>query len=180
MIEPTTVLRDEHTLILRALDALEAAAGLTAAGGRIDDAWWTRTLAWLRRFADANHHEKEERLLFPALEQAGIPNAGGPIGVMLREHTEGRALIAAMQEGPDRAASARAYVGLLRAHISKENNVLFELADAVLGENTRASLARRFDAVAAELGRDASLTDAAAELSRIEAALGALQRAGLA
>jgi hemerythrin-like domain-containing protein len=177
MTDPTTLLREEHALILRALDMLEAAAALTAAGAGLEDAWWTRALAWLRGFADRNHHAKEEDLLFPALEQAGIPNAGGPIGVMLHEHREGRALIAAMERGPDRAASARAYVALLRAHISKENNVLFELADAVLVETTKAALAQKFAAVTDDLGRDASLTAAAAEVLALEHALAVLPRA---
>jgi hemerythrin-like domain-containing protein len=96
---------------------------------------------------------------------------------MLREHEEGRALIAAMQQGADRVASARAYVELLRAHISKENNVLFELADAVLAETTKAALAQKFAAVAADLGRDASLPHAAAEVLALEQALAALPRA---
>jgi hemerythrin-like domain-containing protein len=170
--EPTDVLREEHALILRALDMLEVAAVRTAAGGPVEGGWWGQALEWLRGFADRNHHAKEEVLLFPALEQAGIPNAGGPIGVMLREHTEGRALIAAMETGPDRAASARAYVGLLRAHIDKENGVLFPLADTVLGDDTRVALARDFAEVADRLGREASLAEAAADLASLEARLG--------
>ncbi len=173
MDEPTTVLRDEHVLILRALDLLETAAARATGGSHVDDDWWARLVAWLRGFADRNHHHKEERLLFPAMERAGVPAAGGPIGVMLEEHAEGRALIVAMETtaGADRVGNVRRYVRLLRAHIDKENDVLFPIADSVIDDTTRLALTRDFSAMADELGRDASLAWAEAELTGIAAAL---------
>ena len=173
MTEPTDVLRDEHVLILRALEVLEAAALRVAGGGHVDDAWWARIIAWLRGFADRNHHVKEECLLFPAMERAGVPVAGGPIGVMLEEHADGRALIRAMEAtaGVDRAANARRYISLLRAHIDKENGILFPLADSILDDNARRALSRDFSAVADELGLDASLAGASAEVTAMAGAL---------
>ena len=128
MRNPTDVLRDEHRVILRALDVLERAIG---PGKAIADGWWEAAVAWLRAFADRNHHAKEERSLFPAMVKAGVPSEGGPIAVMLDEHAQGRALIAAIADrvGPGRVAAARDYVDLLRAHIDKENDVLFPLDD---------------------------------------------------
>ena len=172
---PTDVLRDEHVLILRALDVLETATVRAGEGVELDDAWWSSLIAWLRGFADRNHHAKEETLLFPALERRGVPVEGGPIGVMLAEHVEGRALIASMDasRGDARLEYARRYIALLRAHIEKENNVLFELADAVLDAAAQQTLRRDFDAVAAELGRVASQPDAAAEIEALASLLGA-------
>jgi len=43
-------------------------------------------IGFLKEFADKCHHGKEEGLLFPALIQAGLPEKGGPIGVMLADH----------------------------------------------------------------------------------------------
>lgn len=170
---PTDVLRDEHVLIVRALDLLDTAAAPGAGGGATDGAWWAGIVAWLRGFADRNHHAKEECLLFPAMERAGVPAAGGPIAVMQEEHAEGRALINALDAsvGVERAANARRYVELLRAHIDKENGVLFPLADAVLGDDAQRTLTREFDAVAADLGRLASESIALAELRALAAAL---------
>lgn len=169
----TGVLREEHRVILKALDVLEATAERLAAGAAVPNAAWSALLDWLVRFTDARHHAKEERRLFPALEAAGVPRAGGPIGVMLEEHDVGRALVRGMWEGPAeaRAAGARAYVDLLRAHIHKENDVLFELADAVLDARTVEALAR--DYAAADLEQGASTEPAAAEaaLARLAAAL---------
>ena len=68
--------------------------------------------------------------------KAGVPSEGGPIGVMLEEHTQGRVLVQAMAAaGPaERPAVARRYIRLLRDHIEKENGVLFPLADSILDE----------------------------------------------
>jgi hemerythrin-like domain-containing protein len=109
---PTDVLREEHRVILRALDLLEAAARSLTAGTVLPEVWWLEIIAWLRGFADRNHHAKEETSLFPAMVKAGVPSMGGPIGVMLEEHERGRALIRAMEaaEPAARAAGARADV----------------------------------------------------------------------
>ncbi len=169
---PTDVLRAEHDVILRALDTLEAAARSLRAGGGPDDAWWKDAVEWLRSFADRNHHAKEEASLFPALVKAGVPNEGGPVGVMLSEHVQGRAFIQAIEmgAGASRAEAAQRYVQLLRAHIDKENNVLFMMADGILDEQVQRELARQFEAVEVEQGRAASIPDAEQRLNRLAAA----------
>ena len=170
---PTDVLREEHRVILRALDLLEAAARSLTAGTVLPEVWWLEIIAWLRGFADRNHHAKEETSLFPAMVKAGVPSMGGPIGVMLEEHERGRALIRAMEaaEPAARAAGARAYVPLLREHIDKENGVLFPLADAVLDEVAQRELALEFAAILDDQGREASIPHAEASLERLHAAL---------
>jgi len=172
---PTDVLRDEHRVILRALDVLEAAAARLAGGRPLPAGWWAEIIAWLRAFADKNHHAKEETSLFPAMVKAGVPSDGGPIGVMLDEHTRGRSLVRAMEAGEPaaRAAKAREYLALLREHIDKENGVLFPLADAVLDEAAQRALQREFEAVEVEQGKDASIPHAEAAVDRLAAALAA-------
>jgi hemerythrin-like domain-containing protein len=169
MIAPTEILRDEHTLILRALDTLEAAAADLAGGLPVPESRWTGLIEWLRAFADRTHHVKEEQALFPALVKAGLPTEGGPIGVMLDEHAEGRGLIEdlAAPDPGQRARSARAYVALLRAHIAKENEVLFPLADAVLEPDAQRALGREFEAIADVPGRGGSLARASRALDRL-------------
>jgi hemerythrin-like domain-containing protein len=154
MRSATDILRDEHRLILAALERLEAAAARLEPGDEPPKPPWSELLEWLRVFADARHHAREENLLFPAMIKAGIPPRGGPVDVMLEEHAEGRSLVAAMATGAGaaRAAAARRYVGLLREHIAKENEVLFPLADAVLDEEAQAALLRDFVEAEATLG----------------------------
>lgn len=171
---PTQTLREEHRVILRALVLVELAADRLSGGGALPSGWWDALLEWLRAFADRNHHAKEETYLFPALAEAGVPAAGGPVGVMLEEHTEGRALIRAMGEGHGerRVDAARRYVHLLREHIDKENGVLFPLTEAVLDSQGQLLLTRAFEGVQAGQELSASIEHAEAEVDRLAAALG--------
>lgn len=146
---PTAILRDEHEVILRALALLERLGERLEAAQPVD----RETLAWLRgffsTFADRCHHGKEEQHLFPALERHGVPKEGGPLGVMLLEHEEGRALVRAMVGGTDQQSgeSIRKYTALLRAHIDKENGILFPLAEQVLPGQEQHEMARAFEEV---------------------------------
>ncbi len=150
----TEVLKSEHRVIEKVLDALEKLAK-TAESSLLAD--WTKAIDFARNFADKCHHLKEENLLFPALEERGIPREGGPIGMMLAEHEEGRGYVRAMAAALDSAdkdpAGARqilretaiAYVRLLRQHIQKEDDVLFEMADEVLNSEEQKQLLREFE-----------------------------------
>ena len=56
-------------------------------------------------YADRQHHGKEEDLLFPELEEKGLPRNGGPVGMMLMEHRFGRSHIARMAAAATASAS---------------------------------------------------------------------------
>lgn len=174
MSMPTDILRDEHRIILEALDVLASAADRVANGGALPDGWWPELIEWLRAFADRNHHAKEERSLFPAMVKAGVPSEGGPVGVMLEEHVQGRALVQAMAAAApgERPAIAWRYVRLLRDHIEKENGVLFPLADAVLDEPAQEAVGREFRSAEIEQGRDGDPVLAQAAIARLKGALG--------
>lgn len=157
MSTATSILRQEHDAILRMLDAAEEAARLLDLGQRVAPETLAGLLEFFRLFADRCHHGKEEDLLFPLLEKKGLPRDGGPIGVMLAEHDQGRALIRQMAEAADAygssatpagrswAAAARSYAALLREHINKENNVLFVMAENLLSATEQSELARAFE-----------------------------------
>jgi hemerythrin-like domain-containing protein len=170
MTRPTDVLRAEHDVILTALDLLESAARQPG----VDDGWWAEIATWFGDVADRLHHGKEERALFPALVGAGVPNEGGPIGVMLEEHGEGRALVRRMAAGgPVAPGAARQFVRLLRHHIAKENDVLFPLADELLDEDAQRRVGRMCDAITADGGAEASIVRAEAWLTALATALAA-------
>ena len=129
----------DHEAILSSLSILDAMVGRlgTAAGPTVEDL--RGFIGFLKEFADKCHHGKEEGILFPALTGAGMPQQGGPVGVMLSEHVEGRALIKGMEaavsgtlDAKAFTEAARGYAELLRAHIAKENNVLFPAAERLL------------------------------------------------
>jgi hemerythrin-like domain-containing protein len=154
-MKPTEDLKTDHRGIERMLAVSEKAAQRLAAGKDVSPQVFLNAVDFYRNFADKCHHGKEETVLFPAMENAGIPRHGGPIGVMLAEHEQGRAFIRQMAAAAERfsqgdasakeplVAAAIGYVNLLRSHIYKEDNVLFPMADAALptAEQTRVSAA---------------------------------------
>lgn len=152
----TQQLRDEHEGIKVVLTVLEQLAGELRQGHSVRTDDLAQIVDFLRNFADTCHHGKEEDMLFPALEAAGLPRNGGPIGVMLADHTEGRTHIRAMVEalkrlqndedaGTEFATHAQGYVDLLRAHIEKENQVLFVMAERMLPPDEHARLTTAFE-----------------------------------
>ncbi len=153
---PTQVLKDEHALILEALDALERKIFALEAGAAPDRAYFEKAVEFLRTFADKCHHGKEENLLFKTMVDRGFPLQGGPIAVMLSEHDTGRSLIrgiaggaSALERDPGATQqiiqNGRGYIQLLRAHIDKENTVLFPMADNVLSPEDQAHLGKEFE-----------------------------------
>jgi hemerythrin-like domain-containing protein len=159
MMQATQVLRDEHEGILAMLAVVEAAAYRVRDGKNVPADLFTDAAGFFRNFADKCHHNKEEAELFPALVEHGIPQDGGPVGVMLVEHDQGRELIRGLSAAAERYASgdqtavpalvsnALAYVELLRAHIAKENSVLFVMADQVLSDQEQDKLYQAFDVI---------------------------------
>ncbi|HYK89275.1 MAG TPA: hemerythrin domain-containing protein [Acidobacteriota bacterium] len=158
----TGTLRKEHEAILKMLDAAEEAARQLTSNIPVAPEILSDLLEFLRTFADRCHHSKEEDLLFPALEERGLPRQGGPIGVMLHEHEQGRSLIRQMGEASEAyaagdanaaqiwAIAARTYAGLLRSHIMKENNILFVMAERILTQSEQEALSAAFDKVEIE------------------------------
>ncbi len=148
----------EHDIIERALTLLETVASRIDANQPVPEEFPRWAPEFFSRFADKCHHAKEEDLFFPLLKERGIPEEGGPIGVMLNEHVLGRDCVRRMREASETAefdgalfvAAAREFVPLLRQHIFKENNVLFKMAERVLNEADDNILFDRFKEVEQE------------------------------
>lgn len=161
-MKATDILKEEHELIIIMLQVLDAACGKIEEGMKPDYAHLADMIDFFINFADRCHHAKEEKLLFPAMEQVGIGNDSGPIGVMLAEHSEGRYFVRGMKEalaeliaGDSVAAGkfiadAGGYVTLLDGHIMKENNILFRMADERLSDKQQQELLKEFDRVERE------------------------------
>ena len=140
---PVDILMAEHRTIERVLSAVE---GRLAGPGPFPYEFLTAALDFFRNFADGCHHAKEEELLFPLLEQRGVPREHGPIGCMLKEHAQGREYLATVRAHLDGArdgtaedaaavrAAASGYIGMLRQHIYKEDNILFQMAIRALSQ----------------------------------------------
>jgi len=154
----TEILMEEHQVILRVLTALEKATSQIDTG-RVKPGFYLDAADFIKNFADGCHHAKEEGVLFKYMEDNGVPVQGGPIGVMLSDHEAGRQFTRQMRdaaqkwEAGDKAAvadvktNAEGYVGLLRAHIMKENNVLFPMADRVVPLDIQPEVEEKFEFV---------------------------------
>lgn len=159
-MNPIEELKTEHEAVKLTLEVLDRIRlEIEETGGVADPAHLEQLFDFFSVFVDRCHHGKEEDLLFPALEAVGVSRQGGPIGVMLNEHQQGRDLVAQMKkalaqykdgrsaEAETLAKHARAYIGLLNQHIDKENGVLFPIASQHLSSEKLAELKRGFDLI---------------------------------
>jgi hemerythrin-like domain-containing protein len=163
-MRPTEILKEEHVVIKEVLDVLEVIVSDIAAQKPINPEHLEKIVDFIRTFADKCHHGKEQDLLFPAMEEAGIPRDGGPIGVMLEEHDIGRNYVRQLAQaiadykGGDKKAlkgiaeNASGYVNLLRQHIDKEDNILYMMADMHLDAPTEKKLLEEFEKVEKRMG----------------------------
>jgi hemerythrin-like domain-containing protein len=158
-MKATQELMAEHNAVLLALQILEKIEVGLAEKREEAPGHLGQLLDFLKGFVDRCHHGKEEDVLFPEMERRGVRREGGPVGVMLMEHELGRRHIRTMSEGLDRlqrgdadavsavVQGAREYSDLLRAHIQKENNILFPMADRLVPEDVAARIAEQFDEI---------------------------------
>lgn len=122
----------------------------------------------IQEFADGYHHQKEERHLFPAIQETGLRLGIDPLDCMAHEHEYGRANAEALERSTRRFVSGeaaamedvlvcmRSYIGLLRHHIYVEDTVLFKTAERILDDETQAQLSAAFLAESTERA-DASI-----------------------
>jgi hemerythrin-like domain-containing protein len=182
-MKPTEELKAEHEGILVILDVLDRISEKIIAGVTLPVEHLEQIIEFLQIFVDKCHHGKEEDILFPAMVEAGIPVADGPISVMLSEHDRGRRFTGEMKTLLQSHRSGGAgsplmvlttpalqYTDLLRSHIWKENNVLFPLADEELSEEKQEVIAREFEKLERErigVGRHEAFHAMLEDLSRV-------------
>jgi hemerythrin-like domain-containing protein len=98
----------------------------------------------------------------------------------LAEHGEGRGYLRVLAEpgpGDQRARAARRYVGLLRDHIEREDEVLFPIAEALLSLDDHETLAARYAAVERDVIGAGAHERLLRDLDRLEAVFGVVQPA---
>lgn len=149
----------EHTVIERVITTLEGAVQASAEGKTVRPEFFIGAADFVRGFADGCHHRKEENVLFKAMGQNGVPVLGGPIGVMLNEHEQGRRFTRAMRSGAEKwingqeagrqeaLQAAGQYAALLHQHILKENNILFPMANQAIPLANQEQVAEDFERV---------------------------------
>ena len=131
MAKISDFLTEDHRDGDRYLSALEQA---------VDAGDWaeaTKGLDLLGRSLE-RHFSAEENILFPALEEKK-PAASGPVSVMRNEHAQIRHLLVevrqslARRDGEDVLGLCETLLLVLQQHNSKEEHVLYPMADYAFG-----------------------------------------------
>jgi hemerythrin-like domain-containing protein len=145
---PVQKLVNEHRVIQRFLALIPEIVG------RLPSQWeelrpmLTEAVAFIRNYADAYHHAKEEKILF-----AGLDPGLDIIATMLREHDRARQLVRGLVQGietaniPVVATCLTEYRELLQAHIKKEDEILYPWIDRGLSDTQVGRLFARFSDV---------------------------------
>lgn len=138
----TASLRRDHELIEKVVKAMESTVQLLKDGKQIPESILLPVIDFSKNFTDVCHHSKEEKSLFPALEQAGLPKNMGPIAMMLIDHERSREIGTQMEQSAKEYLSSgdssklitdmQQYVEHITEHLWKENNKLFMMAEARL------------------------------------------------
>ena len=186
-MDPIETLMNEHRMIERVLDALVAFVDDVGRKATTEKEQLRHFVTFLREFADAGHHGKEEKILFQAMVDCGFPQEDGPIGVMLADHDQGRGLVGILNERAEQSAPwgdserqqisevARSFAEMLRSHIEKEDGILYPMAEQHLTPEAYQRVGEacvRFEASRAESGETHRLRALGEELGgppRLEA-----------
>ena len=133
----TDLLIQEHKIILRALDVLNHMAARIESDQPVEAEDVETILHFLRAFADNHHQAKEESALFPELMRTSAANQG-PLRQMIHEHDQERSLVEGLEDalrtkkGMEFVHFANRLTLLIRTHIRKEDNILFDIAERSL------------------------------------------------
>ena len=162
------VLMNEHRLIEQVLGSLETFTAEVEGGLAPERPLLADYGAFFRDFADTCHHGKEEDVLFQRMTERGFPRESGPVAVMLHEHQVGRGHVSALRQVGDgmgalAAAEIRlvlenagAFIPLLRAHILKEDRILYPMAVRLLTGPEMDAMETDFAAFEARMRADGS------------------------
>jgi hemerythrin-like domain-containing protein len=166
LLMPTAHLRKDHDLIEKVISAMQITVGLLKDGKKVPESILLPTIDFAKNFTNVCHHGKEEEALFPALGQVGMPTNMGPIRMMIMEHETTKKITEKIEEFAKTYLDAgdpsnlieciELYIEHVKAHLWKENNRLFMMADARLqayGKQVEEELQKTEDSKLTKLGK---------------------------
>src|SRR5712691_9398198 len=135
----TELVLQDHVLLRRGLDIIDAMLKQLEDGQRIEIADVVTILKFLRLFGDQYHQVMEEEILFPALLDAAPEETA--LRQLVSEHGNERTLVIEIEEtlisrrGMAFFRSARHLTALLRHHCDKEEAIVGSLAERCLSKD---------------------------------------------
>lgn len=154
---PTKLLIDEHKNILKVVELLDEECDALSEKS-IDKGFFEKVIDFIRNYADKFHHAKEEDIFFKEFCKSENVHCN-PVEQMLHEHNMGREFIKGLEAGLNNndkkeiIKNARGYIGLIKEHIFKEDNILYPMADEVLDKKVQDSMAKKFEQIGKEKKR---------------------------
>ena len=153
---PLDTLFQEHNAVKVLVEILGEMCDRLEAKQKVEPEHIRSAVHFIRNFADKAHHLKEEHVLFPVMESAGVSKEEMLLEAITTEHDLGRGFVRGMSDalfpysiGDNRAGeiireNARKYIKLMTDHIGKEEEIVFPLAAARLSEGAQRELAQEF------------------------------------
>ncbi len=93
MESSTATLEHEHRIVQKVVAGMAMLADELEERKPVKPQLLKEIVEFLRVFVDQCHHAKEDKYLFPLLEQRGVPAGGCPLGALKNEHENGRLLV---------------------------------------------------------------------------------------
>jgi hemerythrin-like domain-containing protein len=149
-MKSTDLLIQDHKIILRSFNVLEQLAACVTRNEELVEADVVTLLRFLREFADKHHQAKEECVLFPELRRTANAQDGA-LREMLFEHDQERSLVEGLEEslytkkGIDFVYYADRLTSIIRNHIRKEDDILFDIADRSLSTEQDEAIVAAFN-----------------------------------
>ena len=154
----TEILKNEHKVILMVMEGAAREIWSITQTGKIATENIEKIIDFCRVFIESCHNAKEEEYLLPKMQERGEVGNRGLLKAILNEHAEGHRLLhlvaqalpqakacASSSRAADVTANLKAYTKLLLAHIDKEDNVLFPLADRLLTPEDQKAILKSFE-----------------------------------
>lgn len=146
------VLRADHRLILRVLDALEIFTEELESKPHDGRAELRRFNQFFQEFVGLNHHDMEESIVMPVLATHGFRWTGGALEKLREDHRHEEGLLESMDQAGQRDGTWSGYeiqalhflltefIAFYRQHIRHENAELIAAASSRLDPAARADL----------------------------------------
>jgi hemerythrin-like domain-containing protein len=140
----------EHKTILRIADVLESMARKATDDAELNNQDVEGIFQLLRKFGDELHQAKEEGSLFPVFSALCNPSEYASVRHMVFEHAQDRSLMSGMADAIARSNAfqfgeyAARLAEMLRNHIYKEDNILFEAIRTHLSADDDARIVGEF------------------------------------
>jgi hemerythrin-like domain-containing protein len=165
-MDPLKSLSVEHAVIAKALEALEGYLERISAGELAAPSELGRFAAFFAKFADLNHHEKEEDLLLPTLERAGLAWDSAAVQGVRSDHRQERYLVSELNDSWPREGDwtpenrrhvvsiGNEFITFQRKHMSLEESEVMTLAARMLNAEQLIELEKKFSEFDEYFGRE--------------------------